>query len=191
MVDLGSGAGFDVFLASKKVGRNGKAIGVDRNKVHLLVLIKKEHCLMIKQEMLEKANSNKKKTGADNVSFIKSPITDIALPDTTVDCIISNCVVNLVPEQEKQLCFNEMFRLLKPGGRVAISDILLKGRDLPADLKTNVALYVGCIAGASQIKDYEKYLRSAGFSGMGFDPVTCMDHLGNCPADFVLIEQTS
>lgn len=147
VVDLGSGAGFDVFLASKKVGNNGKAIGVDMNK-----------------EMLEKANCNKKKTGAENVLFIESPITKIALPDTTADCIISNCVVNLVPEQEKQLCFNEMFRLLKPGGRVAISDILLKEGDLPTDLKNDPALYVGCIAGASQIKDYEKYLRSAGFN---------------------------
>lgn len=120
--------------------------------------------------MLEKANCNKKKTGAENVLFIESPITKIALPDTTADCIISNCVVNLVPEQEKQLCFNEMFRLLKPGGRVAISDILLKEGDLPTDLKNDPALYVGCIAGASQIKDYEKYLRSAGFNGKDLRP---------------------
>lgn len=121
--------------------------------------------LIIVQDMLNKANRIKEKTAADNVSFVESPITRVALPDATADCIVSNCVVNLVPEQEKQLCFNEMFRLLKPGGRVAISDILLKKEDLPASVKENMALYVGCISGASQIKDYEKYLRDAGFDG--------------------------
>lgn len=115
--------------------------------------------------MLERANRNKENAKADNVSFVESRITKIPLPDATADCIISNCVVNLVPEAEKQLVFNEMFRLLKPGGRVAISDILTKG-ELAPDLKTNVALYVGCIAGASQVQDYEKYLKEAGFHGM-------------------------
>lgn len=115
--------------------------------------------------MLEKANQNKKKTKAENVSFIDSAITRINLPDGIADCIISNCVVNLVPEQEKQLVFNEMFRLLKPGGRVAISDILTR-KTLPDDLKNDMTLYVGCIAGASKIKDYETYLWNAGFSGM-------------------------
>ena len=114
--------------------------------------------------MLERANRNKEKAKADNVSFTESMITDIALPDATANCIISNCVVNLVPEAEKQLVFNEMFRLLKPGGRVAISDILSK-KELPQMLKKSMALYVGCIAGASQVKDYEKYLREAGFGG--------------------------
>jgi arsenite methyltransferase len=118
--------------------------------------------------MLKRANQNKEKAGADNVSFIESLITDIPLPDSTADCIISNCVVNLVPESEKQIVFNEMFRLLKPGGRVAISDILAK-HELPQHVKSNMALYVGCIAGASQVKDYEKYLREAGFAGK--DPV--------------------
>ena len=101
---------------------------------------------------------------ANNVSFIESAITAISLPDETADCIISNCVVNLVPEQEKQLAFSEMFRLLKSGGRVAISDILIR-KDLPEELKESMALYVGCVAGASHIKDYEKYLREAGFRG--------------------------
>ncbi len=114
--------------------------------------------------MLERANRNKEHAQADNVSFVESSITDVALPAAMADCIISNCVVNLVPEQEKQLVFKEMFRLLKPGGRVAISDILLK-RELPQELKTNMALYVGCIAGASLVKDYAKYLGEAGFSG--------------------------
>lgn len=146
VIDLGSGAGFDIFLASKKVGSSGKAIGVDRNK-----------------EMLEKANTNnKEKVKADNVFFVESTITEIALPNEIADCIISNCVVNLVPEQEKQLVFNETFRLLKPGGRLAISDILLK-KELPDELQRSMALYVGCIAGASRIEEYETYLRSAGF----------------------------
>jgi arsenite methyltransferase len=114
--------------------------------------------------MLEKANRNKDNAKWDNVSFVESAITNVALPDGIADCIISNCVVNLVPEQEKQLVFNEMFRLLRSGGRVAMSDILTK-KTLPEGLKNNLALYVECIAGASQLKDYEKYLRTAGFSG--------------------------
>lgn len=114
--------------------------------------------------MLEKANRNKRISRAENVLFIDSSITDVSLPNETAHCIISNCTVNLVPEQEKQLVFNEMYRLLKSGGRIAISDILVK-RDLPEELKNDMALYVGCIAGASLVQDYEKYLRNAGFAG--------------------------
>lgn len=114
--------------------------------------------------MLKKANELLEKSGATNVSFVESPITNIALPDETADCIISNCVINLVPESEKQLVFNECFRLLKPGGRFAISDILAK-TELPSNIKQSMALYVGCIAGASQVADYERYLRAAGFEG--------------------------
>jgi len=114
--------------------------------------------------MLKRANENKEKAKADNVSFIESLITNVAIPDATADCIISNCVVNLVPGAEKQLVFNEMFRLLKPGGRVAISDILTK-RELSQELKSNMALYVGCVAGASQVSDYKRHLREAGFGG--------------------------
>lgn len=115
--------------------------------------------------MLAKANRNKDLTRAQNVEFVRAPITDISpLPNDSTDCIISNCVVNLVPEAEKQLVFNEMARLLRPGGRVAISDILLK-KDLTPDMKKDVALYVGCIAGASKVKNYEDYLRNAGFKG--------------------------
>lgn len=114
--------------------------------------------------MLKRANQNKEKARAENVSFIESQITDIALPDATADCIISNCVVNLVPEAEKQLVFNEIFRLLKPGGRVALSDILTK-RELSQELKNSMALYVGCVAGASQVSGYERYLQQAGFGG--------------------------
>lgn len=123
--------------------------------------------------MLERANQNKAKAKADNASFIESNITRIALPDATTDCIISNCVVNLVPEGEKQLVFNEMFRLLKPGGRLAISDLLVK-KDLSEELKANMALYVGCVAGASRMHDYETYLRRAGFSGKHTHPILCL-----------------
>lgn len=114
--------------------------------------------------MLEKANRNKGKSKAENVQFVESCITDIALPGGIADCIVSNCVINLVPEEEKRLVFQEMFRLLKPGGRVAVSDILTK-KDLPEEMKKNMELYVGCIAGASKVEEYEKYLREAGFSG--------------------------
>jgi arsenite methyltransferase len=112
--------------------------------------------------MLARANANKEKSNAINVSFIESRITEIALQGSMADCIISNCVVNLVPEPEKQLVFNEMFRLLKPGGRIAISDILIK-EDLTPEMGMDIALYVGCIAGASQVSQYEAYLREAGF----------------------------
>ncbi|RSM07713.1 hypothetical protein CDV31_008493 [Fusarium ambrosium] len=146
VVDLGSGAGFDVFTAAKRVGPTGKAIGVDMNK-----------------NMVDKANANKAYTNASNVQFIESTITSIPLPDNTVDCIISNCVINLVPAAEKQLAFNEMFRLLNPGGRVAISDILAR-KEFTEEMKKSIALYVGCIAGASQVSDYEALLKNAGFN---------------------------
>lgn len=115
--------------------------------------------------MLAKAHRNKELMNALNVDFVRAPITDISpLPADSADCIISNCVINLVPEVEKQLAFNEMARLLKNQGRLAISDILLK-KDLTPELKQDMALYVGCIAGASKVEDYERYLRAAGFKG--------------------------
>ena len=120
--------------------------------------------------MLAKAKSIKQKTNADNTTFVKSRITQIDLPDSTADCIISNCVINLVPETEKQLVFNEMARVLKPGGRVAVSDILLT-KDLTDELKNNVALYVACVAGASKVDGYERYLREAGFNGLAFSSI--------------------
>lgn len=114
--------------------------------------------------MLARALENKAKVGADNVDFVESRITNIALDSDMANCIISNCVINLVPEEEKPHVFKEMFRLLKPGGRVAISDILAK-KSLSEKIRKDVALYCGCIAGASQRQDYEKYLRHAGFDG--------------------------
>ncbi|KAL8712734.1 MAG: hypothetical protein Q9220_002942 [cf. Caloplaca sp. 1 TL-2023] len=137
VIDLGSGAGFDVFQAAKKVGMSGK-------------------------DMLSKARDIKEKFKAENASFVKSRITDVDLPNAIADCIISNCVVNLVPTAEKQQVFQETFRLLKSGGRIAISDILLK-KPLTDALRNNVALYVGCVAGASKVEEYERYLTEAGF----------------------------
>ncbi|KAK1755610.1 S-adenosyl-L-methionine-dependent methyltransferase [Echria macrotheca] len=147
VIDLGSGAGFDVFLASSRIGPTGRAIGVDMN-----------------DDMLARANKIKESKGADadNVTFVKGVITDIPLDDGIADCIISNCVINLVPAADKHLVFNEMHRLLKSGGRVAVSDILAK-KELPPKLKNDLALYVGCIAGAAQVFEYEQWLKEAGF----------------------------
>lgn len=115
--------------------------------------------------MLELARKNADKAGASNAFFVESSITSIPLPDSTANCIISNCVVNLVPAVEKPVAFQEIFRLLAPGGRVAISDILTR-KGLPDEVAKDLSLYVGCIASASQIHEYEKYLGDAGFKGM-------------------------
>lgn len=116
--------------------------------------------------MLSRANTLKATKGdaAQNITFVKGLITSIPLESSTADCIISNCVINLVPEADKPLVFKEMHRLLKPGGRIAVSDILAK-QPLPDKLRNDIAMYVGCIAGASQLSEYETYLRDAGFSG--------------------------
>lgn len=114
--------------------------------------------------MIELARKNAEKADASNTSFVEASITSIPLPDSTVDCIISNCVVNLVPGDDKHLVFREMFRLLQPGGRVAISDILTR-KQLPQEVVNNMSFYVGCIAGASQVHEYERYLSDAGFKG--------------------------
>lgn len=118
----------------------------------------------IEQDMVAKSRMLKEKSKRTNTEFVESNITQVALQDGLADCIISNCVVNLVPEGEKQLVFNEMFRLLKLGGRVAISDILAR-KPLPDHIRQNMSLYVGCIAGASQVADYQRYFAQAGFHG--------------------------
>ncbi|KFY02829.1 hypothetical protein V490_00387 [Pseudogymnoascus sp. VKM F-3557] len=119
---------------------------------------------LVRLNMIEKANKNKIKINAENIEFVQGAITSIPLPDNTAHCIISNCVINLVPAAEKQLAFNEMYRLLRPGGRVSISDILAR-KELTEDIKKNIALYVGCISGASQVSEHEAYLKKAGFWG--------------------------
>ncbi|KAK7417984.1 hypothetical protein QQZ08_011420 [Neonectria magnoliae] len=163
VIDLGCGAGLDVFLAASKIGPTGKAIGVDMNKVsqrpNILAAV---HNNPGTQDMLAKAQKLRTDSGKTNTQFVESRITNIALTSGIADCIISNCVINLVPQQEKQLVFNEMSRLLKPGGKVAVSDILAK-MPLPADVRRSIGLYVGCVAGASQVAEYERYLENAGF----------------------------
>ena len=144
VVDLGSGGGLDVFLASKIVGSEGRAIGIDMTPA-----------------MLERARSNAKAGGYTNAEFYQSTIDKIPLPDASVDCVISNCVINLAPD--KPAVFREIVRVLKPGGRVAVSDIALK-RELPEDVAKSVAAYVGCIAGAILIDDYRAGLLAAGFA---------------------------
>lgn len=143
VVDLGSGGGLDVFLASKKVGPEGRAIGVDMTP-----------------EMIERAKANAASGGYMNVEFYQSTIDKIPLPDASVDCVISNCVINLAPD--KAAVFREIARVLKPGGRFAVSDIALKG-ELPKAIAESMAAYVGCISGAIRIDDYREGLLAAGF----------------------------
>jgi SAM-dependent methyltransferase len=143
VVDLGSGGGLDVFLASKQVGPTGRAIGIDMTPA-----------------MIERARANAKSGGYTNVAFHLSTIDKIPLPDASVDCVISNCVLNLAPD--KPAVFREIARVLKPGGRLAVSDIALK-HELPEAIAKSVAAYVGCIAGAIRIDDYRGGLLAAGF----------------------------
>jgi arsenite methyltransferase len=145
VVDLGSGGGLDVFLAAAKVGPTGRSIGIDMTP-----------------EMIELARRNAmKQPGASNVEFHLATIDKMPLEDGTVDCVISNCVINLAPD--KQAVFREIVRVLRPGGRLAVSDIALK-RPLPPELSEDVLAYVGCIAGAISFADYRQGLLDAGFS---------------------------
>ena len=146
VVDLGCGGGLDVLLASKLVGPTGKAIGIDMTA-----------------EMLERARAGAAKVGATNVEFHQAQIDQLPLPDGSVDCILSNCVINLAPD--KPAVFREMLRVLKPGGRVSISDIALK-QPLPPDVASSLQAYVGCIAGAMLISEYERLLLEAGFEAV-------------------------
>jgi len=143
VVDLGSGGGLDVFLSSKQVGPLGRAIGIDMTAA-----------------MIERARANATAGGYTNVDFHLSTIDKIPLPDASVDCVISNCVLNLAPD--KPAVFREIARVLKPGGRLAVSDIALK-HELPEAIAKSVAAYVGCIAGAIRIDDYRAGLLAAGF----------------------------
>jgi SAM-dependent methyltransferase len=143
VVDLGSGGGLDVFLASKMVGPTGRAIGIDMTPA-----------------MIERARANAINGGYTNVEFYLAMIDKIPLPDSSVDCVISNCVLNLAPD--KPTVFREIARILKPGGRLAVSDIALK-HELPEAIAKSMAAYVGCVAGAIQIGDYKEGLLAAGF----------------------------
>jgi ubiquinone/menaquinone biosynthesis C-methylase UbiE len=150
VLDLGSGAGFDCFLAARAVGKSGRVIGVDMT-----------------HEMLEKARENAQKNGFTNVEFRLGEIEALPVPDNSVDVIISNCVINLSPE--KQRVFNEAFRVLKSGGRLAVADIVASAQ-LPNDIKADWAAYTGCMAGASQIAELERMLQASGFKDMKIAP---------------------
>ena len=143
VLDLGSGAGFDCFLAANQVGRTGKVIGVDMTA-----------------EMLERARENARKGHFGNVEFRLGEIENLPVGDNQVDIIISNCVINLSPNKKR--VFEEAFRVLKPGGRLMVSDIVLL-KDLPGEIKNSVAAYVGCVAGATTKKEYLETIQAAGF----------------------------
>ena len=146
VLDLGCGGGLDVLLAASRVGPTGKAIGIDMTP-----------------EMIERSRTGAAQVGASNVEFHLAQIDQLPIPDASVDCVISNCVINLVPDKSK--AFREIFRVLKPGGRVAISDIALK-QTLPPEVAADLKAYVGCIAGAISILEYEQHLRAAGFESV-------------------------
>jgi SAM-dependent methyltransferase len=152
VLDLGSGAGFDAFLARKQVGPNGRVIGVDMT-----------------DEMLNLARENARRLGADNVEFRKGYIERLPLEDGTVDLAISNCVINL--SADKPAVFRELFRVLKPGGQISISDIVLL-RPLPEAIAADVNAYVGCIAGASLLGDYLDIAFQAGFRDLSLPQIT-------------------
>jgi arsenite methyltransferase len=151
VLDLGSGGGIDCFLAAKKVGPTGRVIGVDMTS-----------------EMLDRARANKAKLGAQNVEFRLGEIEHLPVADETVDVVISNCVINLSPD--KPQVFREAFRVLKPGGRLAVSDIVTDG-PLPDVIKQSLSAWAGCVAGALDANDYMDAIRNAGFVDVGLKPV--------------------
>src|SRR4029077_1824590 len=150
VLDLGSGGGIDVLLSARRVGPTGKAYGLDMT-----------------DEMLELARDNQRKAGATNVEFLQGTIEAIPLPDNSVDVIISNCVINL--SSNKDAVLREAFRVLKPAGRFAVSDVVVRG-DVPADIRRNMELWVGCIAGALEEKEYAAKLKAAGFADVDVEP---------------------
>jgi len=151
VLDLGSGGGFDCFLAAKAVGNSGKVIGVDMTS-----------------EMISKARENAEKSGLGNVEFRLGEIESLPVADETVDVVMSNCVINLSPEKSK--AFKEVFRILKSGGRLAISDVVATA-PLPEDLREDIELHAGCIAGAALITELESILEDAGFTNIQIKPI--------------------
>src|SRR5205807_3001948 len=150
VLDLGSGGGIDVLLSAKRVGPTGKAYGLDMT-----------------DEMLALARANQRKAGVANVEFLKGEIEHIPLPDNSVDVIISNCVINLSADKDRE--FAEAFRVLRPGGRFAVSDVVVRG-EVPPDVRRSIELWVGCIAGALQDSQYVDKLARAGFDGIDIEP---------------------
>jgi SAM-dependent methyltransferase len=150
VLDLGSGGGIDVLLSARRVGPTGKAYGLDMTS-----------------QMLRLARENQRKSGLTNVEFLRGEIEDIPLPDESVDVIISNCVINLSADKPQVL--REAFRVLAPGGRFAVSDVVLRG-DLPDAVRESVALFTGCVSGALSESEYLSYLAAAGFTGSSIEP---------------------
>jgi len=150
VLDLGSGGGMDVLLSAKRVGPGGKAYGLDMT-----------------DEMLALARENQKKAGVQNVEFLKGEIENIPLAENTVDVVISNCVINLSADKDKVLA--EAFRVLRPGGRFAVSDVVVRG-EVPAQIRKNMELWVGCVAGALKDSEYVEKLTAAGFEEVTMEP---------------------
>jgi len=150
VLDLGSGGGIDVLLSARRVGPTGKAYGLDMT-----------------DEMLALAHENQKKAGVDNVEFLKGEIESIPLPDNSVDVIISNCVINLSADKDR--VFREAFRVLKPGGRLAVSDIVVRG-EMPPEVHRSMELWAGCMAGALRDTDYVAKVKAAGFQAVEIEP---------------------
>jgi SAM-dependent methyltransferase len=150
VLDLGSGGGIDVLLSARRVGPSGKAYGLDMT-----------------DEMLALARENQTKAGVENVEFLKGEIENIPLPDNSVDVIISNCVINLSADKDRVL--REAYRVLKPGGRFAVSDVVVRG-PIPADIRRNVELWAGCVAGALEESEYREKLAAAGFTEIDVEP---------------------
>jgi SAM-dependent methyltransferase len=150
VLDLGSGGGIDVLLSARRVGPSGKAYGLDMT-----------------DEMLALARENQRKAGATNVEFLKGDLEAIPLPDDSVDVIISNCVINLSTDKDRAL--REAFRVLRPGGRFAVSDVVVRG-EMPANIRKSVELWIGCVAGAMEESEYRTKLSAAGFTGIEIDP---------------------
>src|SRR3989449_1191893 len=150
VLDLGSGGGIDVLLSAKRVGPTGKAYGLDMT-----------------DEMLALARANQAKAGVENVEFVRGEIEAIPLPSDSVDVIISNCVINLSADKDR--VFAEAFRVLKPGGRIAVSDVVVRG-EVPADIRRSVELWIGCVAGALSEDDYRAKLAKAGFTDVEIEP---------------------
>ncbi len=150
VLDLGSGGGIDVLLSARRVGPAGKAYGLDMT-----------------DEMLELARENQRKAGIENVEFVKGDMENIPLPENSVDVVISNCVINLSADKERVL--REAFRVLRPGGRFAVSDVVVRG-PVPADIRRSVELWVGCVAGAMEESEYREKLGAAGFGEIEIEP---------------------
>jgi arsenite methyltransferase len=150
VLDLGSGGGIDVLLSARRVGPSGKAYGLDMT-----------------DEMLTLARENQRKAGLKNVEFLKGEIEAVPLPDSSVDVIISNCVINLSTDKERVL--EEAFRVLKPGGRLAVSDVVIRG-EVPVEVRRSMELWVGCVAGALTEEEYRQRLFEAGFESIGIEP---------------------